>query len=46
MKDDLKYLMGIEDTYIFSSISTNKYVVSGDKDFDKTCKELLELNKE
>jgi hypothetical protein len=45
MKDDLKYLMNIEDDYIFSSISTNKYIVKGDNDFIETCEEMLEINR-
>lgn len=44
MKEDLQYLMGIEDECIFSSISTNDYIVADDKEFEQTCNELLELN--
>ena len=44
MKDDLKYLMGIDDEYIFSSVSTNDYICQEDSNFNETCKELLELS--
>ena len=44
MKDDLKYLLTIEDEYIFSSVSTNKYVCKSDDEFNEICEELLELN--
>jgi len=44
MKDDLKYLLTIEDEYIFSSISTNEYVCKSDDNFNYLCVELLELN--
>ena len=45
MKADLKMLMSVPDEYIFSSISTNDYIYESDDRFEKTCKELLELNK-
>jgi len=45
MKEDLKMLMNIEDDYILSSISTNKYLYVGCSEFNDTCKKLLELNK-
>jgi hypothetical protein len=47
MKDDLKYLMTKEDVYLFSSISTNEYILKSDdeEEFNNLCKELLELNK-
>ncbi len=45
MKQDLKMLMNLDDEYIFSSISTNKYIYQGHPDFETTCQELLELNK-
>ena len=47
MKEDLKYLINCSDKYIFSSISTNEYILQEDNadDFDKNCKEILELNK-
>jgi len=47
MKEDLKFLMGINDTFIFSSISTNDFIAESDdeEEFNKICKEILELNK-
>ncbi len=45
MKNDLKYLMNIDDELIFSSISTNEYIVEGDSNFEETCINLLEINK-
>ena len=45
MVDDLKMLMGVEDEYILSSISTNKYPYNGCKEFNDSCEELLKLNK-
>ena len=46
MKDDLKYLINLDDEYIFSSISTNEYIAKSDdlEQFNGICKELLELN--
>lgn len=44
MKDDLKYIIGLNDEYIFSSISTNEYVSLEDSNFKELCEELLELN--
>ena len=44
MKSDLKMLMSLDDEFIFSSISTNYYIGVNDKDFEETCKELIELN--
>ena len=44
MKEDLKMLMKLKDEYIFSSNSTNDYIYQGHPDFEKTCRELLELN--
>lgn len=46
MKQDLETLLTVSDEYIFSSISTNEYLYNGCADFEKTCKELLELNEE
>lgn len=46
MKEDLELLMNVKDDYIFSSISTNKYLYVGCDEFEETCKELLELNSE
>ena len=44
MKDDLKYLLSIDDEYMFSSISTNEYICKDDDYFNQICTELLELN--
>lgn len=46
MKDDLKYLIKLKDEFIFSSISTNKYVAKSNnlKEFNRICKEILKLN--
>lgn len=46
MKEDLKYLINLEDEYIFSSISTNEYIAKSDdlEKFNGICKELFELN--
>ncbi|KKK76300.1 hypothetical protein LCGC14_2865010, partial [marine sediment metagenome] len=46
MKSDLKYLMGLKDEYIFSSISTNDYISKSDDEetFNEICKEILKLN--
>ena len=47
MKEDLKYLINLKDEFIFSSISTNEYILKEDnlKRFNKICKEILELHK-
>jgi hypothetical protein len=45
MKDDLKMLISLDDDYIFSSISTNDFIYSECSNFDETCEELLEINK-
>ena len=44
MMQDLEMLLKRTDDYMFSSISTNKYICQGDPEFNETCKELLELN--
>jgi len=44
MTDDLKMLMNWEDTYIFTSNSTNSYIRQGDSNFNETCEELIALN--
>jgi len=46
MKDDLKYLIDLNDTYIFSSISTNEYIAESDNKerFNEICEEILKLN--
>ena len=48
MKNDLKYLMKLNDEYIWSSISTNLYIAESDcpKSFNKICEDILKLNKE
>ena len=47
MKEDLKYLINLNDEYVFSSISTNEYICKSDnlEEFNNICKEILELNK-
>jgi len=47
MKSDLKYLINAEDTFIFSSILTNEYILKSKnpKEFNKLCEKLLKLNK-
>ena len=47
MKDDLKYLMGLEDEYVFSSTSTNDYVAYSDdeENFISIGNDILEANK-
>jgi hypothetical protein len=47
MKEDLKYLINLEDEYIFSSILTNEYIVKSDneEEFNNICEEILELSK-
>ena len=45
MKSDLKMLMSLDDECMFSSISTNYYIGFNDKEFQETCRDLLELNK-
>jgi len=44
MQDDLKMLMDRDETYFFSSNSTNSYVFPDDSNFNETCEELIELN--
>ena len=46
MMTDLRLLMMLEDKYIFSSFSTNKYVYQGHPEFHQTCEDLLTLNNE
>jgi len=47
MKSDLRYLMKLNDEYIWSSILTNKYIAKSDnrEEFNNICKEVLKLNK-
>lgn len=47
IKEDLKYLINLDDKFIFSSISTNEYICKSDneEEFNKICKEILDLNK-
>ena len=46
MKDDLKYLMGLEDEYIFSSISTNEYIAKSDNldYFNNLCADMIKFS--
>ena len=46
MKDDLKYLMGLEDEYIFSSISTNEYIAKSDNldYFNELCADMIKFS--
>ena len=43
MKVDLKYLMKLDDDYIFSSTTTNEYVAKSDNetDFNNLCKDFI-----
>ena len=45
MKEDLKYLTGVQEEYLFSSISTNEYITQSDdeKEYQEICKKYLEL---
>jgi len=47
MKEDLKHLISIGDKYIFSSISTNEFIIKSEDEteFNNLCKEILDLNK-
>lgn len=45
MKKDLEMLLRVPDEYIFSSISTNDYIMQADTRFGETCEELLEIQK-
>lgn len=47
MRTDLKYLIGLDDEYIFSSIITNEYIAESDNPerWEEICKEILKLNK-
>ena len=46
MKEDLKYLISMEDEYIFSSISTNEYISKSydPERFEEICNDILKLN--
>ena len=48
MKEDLKYLITLEDDYILNSISTNEYLSKSDTPhlFNEVCKDILSLNDE
>ena len=48
MKDDLKYLMDLNDEYLFSSISTNEYIAKSvdEESFETIAEELIKLNEE
>jgi hypothetical protein len=45
---DLRYLINLKDDYVFSSISTNKYIAQSDreKEFNEICQEVLDLDAE
>jgi len=47
MKEDLKYLLSIEDEYLFSDVGTNKYLTLKDdaEEYQEVCKKYLELVK-
>lgn len=47
MKNDLKYLITLNDDYIFSSVSTNDYIAQSDNldEYNLICDEILALNK-
>ena len=45
MQQDLEMLIGRDETYLFSSNATNSYIFPSDSDFNKTCEELIDLNK-
>lgn len=46
MKEDLKYLINLEDEFIFNSSYTNKYIAESDNkvEFNKICEELKLLS--
>ena len=46
MIEDLKYLMNLEDEFMFSSIQTNEYICFSDNEerFDELCAEFLALS--
>lgn len=48
MKEDLKYLISLDDEIIFSSISTNDYVAYYDNPdkFNSICENLIKLTKD
>jgi len=43
MKEDLKYLIKLNDQYIFSSITTNMYIAKSDNEteFNNICKDFI-----
>lgn len=43
IKEDLKYLIKFDDEYIFSSTTTNEYVIKSDNetDFNNLCKDFI-----
>jgi hypothetical protein len=47
MKEDLHYLEGLNDEFIFSAIDTNEFIAKSDdeKGFNEICEEILEINK-
>lgn len=48
MKNDLRYLMSIDDEYIFSSGSTSDFIAKSDKPetFNRIAQEIVDLQKE
>jgi len=48
MLEDLKYLMKLEDEFVFSSIFTNEYIAKSDDEetFNNICEEIIKLNSE
>ena len=47
MKQDLKYLINLDDEFMFSSIQTNEYICFSDNQekFNELCLEFIELSK-
>lgn len=48
MKEDLKYLINLDDTFMFSNISTNEYICFSDNPdrFNEIAAEILKINKD
>lgn len=47
MKEDLKYLLNLEDEFVFSNLETNEFIAESDdlKGFNEICEELVKANK-
>lgn len=47
MKIDLKYLLNLEDEFVFSNLETNEFIAKSDdlKGFNEICEGLLKSNK-